>query len=74
MTKTFKPTYLYIKTHKTTGLKYFGKTASSKDSYSGSGKYWLRHLAKHGDNIDTEIIGYFEDMNYMHWNFLLVTT
>ena len=52
---------LYIKTHKVTGLKYFGKT-TKKDphKYTGSGKYWLNHLKKHGKNIDTEIIGRFE--------------
>lgn len=58
----FKPTYLYVKTHNKTGLKYFGKT-TGKDpvKYTGSGKYWLRHLQVHGKDISTEIIGYFED-------------
>lgn len=49
--------YLYIKTHNKTGLKYLGKT-SRKDphAYTGSGKYWLRHLDKHGYDYSTEII------------------
>jgi hypothetical protein len=49
--------YLYKKTHRITGLMYLGKT-TSKDpySYSGSGKYWKRHLSKHGFDYDTEIL------------------
>jgi hypothetical protein len=60
--KKFYSTYLYIKTHNITGLKYFGKT-TKKDPYSyiGSGEYWLSHLKIHGKNISTEIIGFFED-------------
>lgn len=58
----FKPTYLYIKTHNTTGLKYFGKT-TSKDPYKylGSGTLWIKHLNKYGDDISTEIYGYYTD-------------
>jgi hypothetical protein len=54
--------YLYVKTHIDTGLKYFGKT-TKKDphKYTGSGKYWKRHLKKHGSNYSTEIIATFED-------------
>ena len=53
-------THLYIKTHNATGLKYFGKT-TSKDpfKYSGSGKYWLRHLKSHGKDISTKIVASF---------------
>jgi len=49
--------YLYVKTHNETGLKYLGKT-TSKDphKYSGSGKYWKRHLKKHGSDYTTEIL------------------
>ena len=49
--------YLYIKTHRITGLKYLGKT-SSKDPYSypGSGKRWRTHLDKYGYDFDTEIL------------------
>lgn len=56
----FKPTILYIKTHNITGLKYFGKT-TCKDPhrYKGSGKYWLRHIKKHGYDVITEVIGLF---------------
>ncbi len=49
----FSPTYLYIKQHRVTGLKYLGKTVKNPLHYSGSGKYWLRHLKKHGLSIDT---------------------
>lgn len=61
MNKPFKPTYLYIKTHNVTGLKYFGKTVSNRKSYKGSGTYWTRHLKKHGNDVTTEIVGYFTD-------------
>lgn len=45
----FKPTYLYIKQHSITGLKYFGKTTLDDPySYFGSGKYWKHHIKKHG--------------------------
>ena len=46
-----------MKTHTITGLKYLGKT-TSKDphKYSGSGKYWKRHLKKHGNLYTTEIL------------------
>ena len=50
----FRPTYLYIKQHNVTGLKYFGKTIK-KDPvrYKGSGYYWLNHLAVHGNDVTT---------------------
>jgi NUMOD3 motif len=59
MHKEFKPTYLYIKIHNTTGLKYFGKTTNDPFKYRGSGLYWLAHLKKHGSDISTEIVGYY---------------
>lgn len=60
--KKFYPTYLYVKTHNITGLKYFGKTTKSNPhAYKGSGDYWLKHLKIHGKDISTEIIGFFED-------------
>lgn len=58
----FKPTYLYVKTHLTTGLKYFGKTTKSNPhNYTGSGDYWLKHLNVHGKYFSTDIIGFFDD-------------
>ena len=42
-------THLYVKIHKVTKLKYFGKTTKSNvEKYSGSGKYWTNHYRKHG--------------------------
>jgi hypothetical protein len=48
--------YLYIKTHKTTGLCYLGQTKQNPFEYLGSGKYWRRHLQKHGSEIETVIL------------------
>ncbi len=49
--------YLYVKTHLKTGLKYLGKTtAADPHKYTGSGKYWLNHLKKHGKEYSTEIL------------------
>ena len=59
--KQFYPTYLYIKTHNKTGLKYFGKTTRDPFSYRGSGLHWQRHLRKYGNDVTTEVFGYFED-------------
>ena len=53
MTKEFKPTYLFIKEHSITGLKYLCKTTRSCEKmlkYKGSGRYWNRYLKKHGTN------------------------
>jgi len=57
----FRSTYLYIKTHNKTGLKYFGKTIKDPMKYRGSGKHWCSHLHKHGDDVSTEILGYYTD-------------
>lgn len=51
-----KPTYLYVKTHDKTGLKYFGKTVKDPYSYKGSGTVWLRHLKKYGDAVSTVVL------------------
>ena len=59
--KNFYPTYLYVKTHNVTGLKYFGKTTGDPFSYRGSGKYWLEHLKIHGNDVSTNVIGFFEN-------------
>lgn len=49
--------YLYIKTHNKTGLKYLGKTIQKDPhKYPGSGKFWIRHLSKHGYDYTTEIL------------------
>lgn len=62
MKKDFKPTYLYIKTHNVTGLKYFGKTVNKDPySYEGSGTRWQNHIKKHGYDVTTEILGFYED-------------
>lgn len=46
---TIKPTYLYIKQHSITGLKYFGKTTRKNPiTYLGSGVYWKKHIKKYG--------------------------
>ena len=51
--------YLYIKTHNITGLKYLGKTIQDPYTYKGSGKRWLYHLKKHGNDVTTEIVEQF---------------
>lgn len=50
-----------IKRHKDTGLLYFCKT-STRDplKYTGSGKYWKKHLRIHGKNVDTVWYQLFE--------------
>lgn len=48
--------YIYVKTHKITGLKYLGKTEQNPHEYKGSGEYWKRHLNVHGSDVDTEIL------------------
>lgn len=54
--------YLYVKTHRKTGLKYLGKTSSSDPhTYPGSGKRWRAHLEKYGYDYDTEILLESED-------------
>jgi hypothetical protein len=45
----FKPTRLMIKRHLITGLRYFCKSTVEKyERYKGSGRYWNRHIKKHG--------------------------
>jgi hypothetical protein len=65
-TSDFKPTYLYIKQHSITGLKYFGKTTQDLHTYLGSGKYWLRHIKKHGkDRVITIWCQLFTDKDLL---------
>jgi len=50
-------TYLYVKTHTITGLKYLGQTKKADPhKYRGSGKRWLNHLGVHGNHYITEIL------------------
>lgn len=59
-----KPIYLYIKTHKITGIKYFGKTTKDNPvNYRGSGVYWRRHISKYGNHVETEILGIFTNID-----------
>lgn len=55
--------YLYAKQHSVTGLKYFGKTTQNDPvKYLGSGKYWLRHIRKHGKEfVETLELYEFQD-------------
>lgn len=54
MSENFTPTWLYIKQHNKTGLKYFGKTIRKNPiTYVGSGVAWRQHLAEHGSDITT---------------------
>lgn len=52
---------LYIATHNTTGLKYFGKTTryftvqELQENYHGSGVHWNNHLKIHGDDVTMAI-------------------
>jgi hypothetical protein len=59
----FKPTYLYIKQHSITGLKYLGKTTRDPNKYKGSGTRWKNHLKKHGNSINTTWIKLFYDID-----------
>ena len=53
---------LYVKTHLDTGLKYLGQTSKTDShKYTGSGKYWLRHIKQHGKNWNTEILHESQD-------------
>jgi len=58
-------TYLYVKQHSITGLKYFGKTISKNPfRYNGSGTRWIRHVRKHGkQHIKTVEIWGFDDLD-----------
>ena len=50
-------TYLYVKTHTITGLKYLGiTTRPDPHKYRGSGIRWLNHLRKHGSTYTTQIL------------------
>lgn len=58
----FVPTWLYIKQHNKTGLKYFGKTIRKDPiKYLGSGTYWTNHLNIHGTDVTTTWCRLFTD-------------
>ena len=48
--------YLYTKTHRKTGLNYLGKTTQDPQKYKGSGTIWMRHIKKHGYDVDTVVL------------------
>ena len=52
---------IYVKTHNKTGLKYLGKTEQDPFKYSGSGRYWKKHLRVHGKDVTTEVIKECQD-------------
>lgn len=58
-----KPTYLYVKQHKITGAKYFGKTTKPDPyAYMGSGLHWKNHIKKHGiEHVITLWVKLFTD-------------
>ena len=56
--------HLYVKTHKKTGIKYFGKTEQADPhAYEGSGKKWKELLIKHGKDHETAILFSSNDLN-----------
>lgn len=55
--------YLYVKTHRKTGLKYLGQTIRNPYSYKGSGIHWTRHIKKYGNDVDTAVIAECADKN-----------
>jgi hypothetical protein len=62
----YKPTWLYIKQHTKTGLKYFGKTTRADPTkYLGSGTYWKNHLKIHGHEIITVWCELFYDKDLL---------
>lgn len=54
------PTYLLIKEHLDTGLKYLCKhdaaNFSECEKYKGSGVYWKKHLRKYGNKVKTTCV------------------
>lgn len=57
--------YLLVKEHNLTGLKYLCKKSAHSfdecEKYKGSGIYWKKHLAKHGDDVKTTCLFVTED-------------
>ena len=65
--------YLYIKTHNKTGLKYLGKTVQNPFTYNGSGKRWINHIKKHGNNVTTEIVGTYETIDDLRLDSIIIS-
>lgn len=60
----FVPTYLYIKQHRITKLKYFGKTIRKDPyKYKGSGTRWINHIKYHKNLVDTIWLKLFTDID-----------
>lgn len=56
------PTWLMVKRHRITGMKYLCKTNYHDPyEYLGSGKYWRRHLRIHGETVETIWAMRFDD-------------
>jgi hypothetical protein len=49
-------TFLMVKTHSVTGLKYLCITKKDPYKYNGSGLYWQKHLKEHGTSHTTEVL------------------
>src|SRR5674476_1021522 len=56
-----RKTYLYLKTHNITGLKYLGSTQNDPMTYKGNGMKWRKHLYENGNDVTTEILGEYRD-------------
>lgn len=66
-TDDFRPTWLMIKQHNVTGLKYFCKTVKSDyETYKGSGDYWVKHLKEHGRDVSTIWVRLFTDRHEIY--------
>ena len=65
MSDLFNPTWLYVKVHNKTGLKYLGKTIQNPYFYDGSGKHWKSHLKKHGKDITTLWVHKYDDQSLL---------
>ena len=56
------PTYLMVKRHCQTGMKYLCKTTRANPiRYLGSGRHWRRHLKQHGKLVETIWCKLYED-------------
>lgn len=65
--------YLYIKTHNKTKLKYLGKTVQDPFTYKGSGKRWINHIKKHGNDVTTEIVGTYETIDDLRSDSIIIS-